>query len=126
MLYRIMTGQKKASGVTPTVDISESERMAKIRELLVGPVIADESARVDQSVEHLNKLVREQREAISVLEARIRELEESQRVGMTRLRVRLLGMVEALLANEEDVRVRLAQNQTLLPELENNDASDGT
>jgi|GEM_PF-7067618 len=121
-----MTGQKKASGVTPTVDISESERMAKIRELLVGPVIADESARVDQSVEHLNKLVREQREAISVLEARIRELEESQRVGMTRLRVRLLGMVEALLANEEDVRVRLAQNQTLLPELENNDASDGT
>jgi len=111
-----MTDSKMMNDTSPNPELSESERMAKIRELLVGPVIADESARVDQSVDRLNELVNEQRETILILEGRIRELEESQRLGMERHRLRLFGMVEALLASEDDVRARLAKNETLMGE----------
>lgn len=99
--------------------------MAKIRELLLGPVIADESARVDESVDRLNELVREQQEAITALHAKIRELEDRQRAGMERFRVRLLGMVEAVLADEDDVRSRLKKNDALLFELNSEKENDG-
>ncbi len=121
-----MTAQKEADKGLPAVGISEAERMAKIRELLVGPVIADESARVDEVVSQLNDLVREQQEAISKLRVRIGELEERQRLNNKQLRVRMLGLVETLLASEHDVSERLAGNQLLAAELETNEDKDGS
>ena len=121
-----MTEENKASGAALNVDISESERMAKIRELLVGPVIADESARVDQSVDRLNEIVKEQRERITTLEADLRDLKDSQRNDMARLRVRLFGMMEALLADEDDVRARVEQNQALSSEINDRVGGKGT
>lgn len=120
-----MTEQKETNENSPAASISEAERMAKIRELLMGPVIADESARVDESVGQLNHLLKEQQDLISALQARVRDLEESQRVGMRRLRLRLMGMVEALLASEDDVRLRLSKNEVLSPKLEDDDGSRG-
>lgn len=110
--------QKQASHPAPSAGISEAERMEKIRELLMGPVIADESARVDRSVSRLDELAKAQKESIIALQARVQELEERQRVGMKQMRMRMLGMVEALLADEEDVRARLLKNETLLSKLE--------
>ena len=120
-----MTESKKTSNVAPNAEISESERMAKIRELLVGPVIADESARVDQSVERLHEIVNEQRDLISTLEARLQGLEEKEQNDMARLRVRLFGMMEALLADEDDVRARIQQNQTLASKVNDESRGDG-
>ncbi|MGI9488549.1 MAG: hypothetical protein ACR2RF_22250 [Geminicoccaceae bacterium] len=116
-----MNDQKKASQPTQGAGISEAERMAKIRELLVGPVIADESARVDQSVARLNELVEEQHQTIIALQSRLGELEDSQRVDMKRVRLGLLGIAETLLADEEDVRSRVMRNETLRQRLENDD-----
>lgn len=116
-----MTNQTNASHPVPDADISEAERMARIRELLVGPVIADESARVDQSVAQLNELVEEQHQTIIALQSKFRELEDSHRADVKRLRLNLLGVVETLLADEEDVRSRVMQNATLRRELENID-----
>lgn len=110
-----MIEKKNTDSAAPGSGISEAERMAKIRELLVGPVIADESARVDQSFGRLNEFIREQQETIAALQTRIQELEDRQRVGMSRLHVRLLGLVEALLADEEAVRSRLTQSEVLQP-----------
>ena len=111
--------QKQASHPVPSAGISEAERMEKIRDLLMGPVIADESARVDKSVSRLDELAKAQKDSIIALQARVEELEERQRVGMKQIRTRLLGMVEALLADEEDVRSRLSKNETLLSKFEN-------
>ena len=101
--------------------ISEAERMAKIRELLVGPVIADESARVDQSVAGLKELVEEQHQIINTLQSRIRDLEGSQRADRKRARLELLGIAEALLADEEDIRSRIMQNEIFRSKLEADD-----
>ena len=116
-----MTKSNAESKTAQAADLSESERMAKIRELLVGPVIADESARVDQSVDRLHVLVNEQRETITTLEGRIRDLEESHRIGMERLRLRFQGMVEALMASEDDLRARVAESKTVLPGFESDE-----
>ncbi|MGI9510841.1 MAG: hypothetical protein ACR2QJ_15985 [Geminicoccaceae bacterium] len=113
--------QKHTSQSAPSAGISEAERMAKIRELLVGPVIADESARVDQSVARLDKLAKAQHETIIALQARIQEMEDRERINSKQVRMRLLGMVEALLADDDEVRSRLMKNETLLSRLE----SDG-
>ena len=117
-----MIDQEKTNSA-PGTGISEAQRMAKIRELLVGPVIADESARVDQSFGRLDELVRQQQQTITALQARIQELEERHHAGMKRLQVRLLGMVETLLADEDDLRSRLMQSETLQPKLENDDGN---
>lgn len=113
-----MTKQDKTSDPAKAPGMSESERMAKVRELLVGPAIADESKRVEQSFDRLNDLVKEQQDLITTLTARIRELEDSQRNELKRVRVRLLGMVESLIANEDDVRSRLMQHDMLMSELD--------
>lgn len=112
-----MTAQKETNANLPAAGISEAERMAKIRELLVGPVIADESARVDEAVRQLNDLVRDQQEAISKLQARIGELEDRQRADNKRLKLRLLGIVETLLASEDDVDTRVTGHHLLAGEL---------
>lgn len=116
-----MTDHNTASDPGPDTGMSEAERMARIRELLVGPVIADESARVDQSFDQLKELVEEQHQTIIALQSRFRELEDTHRADVKRLRLSLLGMVETLLANEEDVRSRVMKNDTLRRELENVD-----
>lgn len=116
--FESMIDQKKTSSPATAENFSEAERMAKIRELLVGPAIADESARVDETVARLNDLVRDQQETIVTLQARIRDLEDDQRVDMASLRVRLLGIVETLLAEEEEVRSRLMRSETLMSKLE--------
>jgi uncharacterized coiled-coil protein SlyX len=121
-----MSAPKEASKDLPAVGISEAERMAKIRELLVGPVIADESARVDEAVSELNDLVRAQQEVISKLQVRIGELEELQRLNNKQLRLRMLGIVETLLADEADVSERLSGNQMLTAELEDDRKRDST
>ena len=112
-----MTAPKETSKDLPAIGISEAERMAKIRELLVGPVIADESARVDEAVRQLNDLVREQQDTISKLQVRIAELEERQRTDNTRHRIRMLGIVETLLASEDDVSKRISGSPSLAGEL---------
>ncbi len=116
-----MNDQKKTSQPVSDASISEAERMAKIRELLVGPVIADESARVDESVARLNKLVEEQHQAIIALQSRLGELEESQRADRKRVRLGLFGIAETLLADEEDVRSRVMQNETLRQRLKDDE-----
>lgn len=121
-----MNAPSEASKDLPAVGISEAERMAKIRELLVGPVIADESARVDEAVSQINDLLREQQETISQLKVRIGELEERQSVNNKQLRLRLLGVVETLLASEGDVGKRLSENQMLAAKLEDGGRRDGT
>ena len=95
--------------------------MTKIRELLVGPVIADESARVDQSVARLKELIEEQHQTIVALEARLGELESDQRADIKRVRLGLLGIAETLLADEGDVRSRVMKNDALRQRLEIDD-----
>ncbi len=93
--------------------LSEAERMSRIRDLLVGPVIADETARRDESVSRLDKALADQSETISALQARISDLEAEQRTETERLDLRLLGIVEALLTDEEALRKRLAKSDQL-------------
>lgn len=112
-----MADQKGKTHGTPAIGISEAERMAKIRELLVGPVIADESARVDESVKNLSDLLTEQQKTISALQTRIQELENTQRAGAKQLRARILGIAESLLTSDKDLNARLASNPMLSSEL---------
>ena len=121
----MMIDQKKTSDAPSATGFSEAESMAKIRELLVGPAIADESARVESSFVRLDELAKEQQEAISTLQAKVRELEENQRVGLKRMRMRLLGVVEALTADEDELRARLTQHEALLSKLEIDHENDG-
>ena len=121
-----MIDPERENGTASRAGISEAQRMAKIRELLVGPAIADESARVDQSFGRLDELVKDQQKAIAALQARIQELEESQRVDMKRFKMRLMSLAEALLADEEDVRARVMENETLLHKLESDGGNNGS
>ena len=116
-----MNDRKEDNPDTSNAGISEAERMAKIRELLVGPVIADESARVDQSFAGLKGLVEEQQHTIAALETRIRELEDSQRAERQRVRLGLLGIAESLLADEEEVHSRVKRSDALRTKLEAHD-----
>jgi hypothetical protein len=121
-----MTVQKETSKGSPAISISEAERMAKIRELLVGPVIADESARVDEAVSQLNDLVRVQQETISKLQIQLGELEDRQKANNKQLRLRLMGIVETLLASEDDVSARVMGNQILAAELKDDRGREGS
>ncbi len=98
-------------------DLSEAERMSRIRDLLVGPVIADEQARHDQSVGRLDQALTDQAQAIAALQTRIGELEQAQLAEIERLDLRLLGMMEALLVDQQSLRARLAENEHLKPYL---------
>lgn len=113
--------EKKTSDASKMPGISEADRMAKIRDLLLGPVIADESARVDRSVGRLDDLAKEQRGAIADLKRRLDEFEQQQRAEVERLEVRILGLVEALLADENEIRARLRQHDTLRSRLPDRD-----
>jgi len=93
--------------------LSEAERMSRIRDLLVGPVIADETARRDESVSRLDRVLTEQSATISALQAQINELEAVRRAETERLDLRLLGILEALLTDEEGLRRRLAKSDQL-------------
>lgn len=121
-----MNDQSKADDTSPTVGISEAERMAKVRELLVGPAIADQSVVVNQLIDGLNVQVREQQETIAFLKSRIQELEDSQRIGIRRLQTRLLGAVEALLADDDDLLPRLSKNKFLSQKLDDDSVHDNT
>lgn len=92
--------------------------MSRIRDLLVGPVIADEQARHDQSVGRLDQALADQSETIAALKARIGELEQAQCAEIERLDLRLLGMMEALLVDQQSLRARLAENEQLKPYLD--------
>ncbi len=98
--------------------ISEAERMAKIRELLVGPVLADESARVDESFAGLKELVEKQSRLITNLESRILELEDGRRADRERVRLGLFGIAESLLADEEEMHSRIIRNDVLRAKFE--------
>lgn len=108
-----MAEQTETNKVETAEGISEAERMARIRELLVGPVIADESARVDQSVGRLDQTIADQAAALAQLQERLDRLESSQRETTERLDLRLLGMVEALLTDEQGLRARLAESEAV-------------
>ncbi len=99
-------------------DLSEAERMSRIRDLLVGPVIADEQARHEQSVSRLDQDLAAQAQTIAALTARISELEQSHRLEAERSNLRLLGMMEALLADERDLRARLVKCDPLRSKLD--------
>lgn len=121
-----MTQQEKTGEPTSAPGISEAERMAKIRELLVGPAIADESERIEKSVDRLNDLVKEQQEALAALRAQVEELESSQRTEIKQLRLRLLGIVETLIADEEDVHSRIKRHDMLHSEFEGKQERKGS
>lgn len=108
-----MTEQTKMDEGKRAEGISEAERMARIRELLVGPVIADESARVDQSVGRLDQTIADQAAALARLQEQLDRLESSQRETTERLHLRLLGMVEALLTDEQGLRARLVESEAV-------------
>ncbi|MGI9436422.1 MAG: hypothetical protein ACR2Q4_16610 [Geminicoccaceae bacterium] len=93
--------------------MSEADRMARIRDLLVGPVIADESARRDQSIGRLDQTIAEHAEKLATLRSRLDDLQQVQRAETDRFNLRLLGIVEALLADENELRKRLAQSEVL-------------
>jgi molecular chaperone GrpE (heat shock protein) len=123
--------------------MSEAERMSRIRDLLMGPVIADQSAKVEQSVERLNtaitdqatnqaklvaeltarleRLEAEQRAAVDKLQSEQRQaaerLETAQQASTERLQLRLLGLVDALLCDEADLRARINGNKLLAARL---------
>ena len=107
---------QKSDNTTPQA-LSEAERMARIRELLVAPVVADESARVGQSLERLERLLSEQVEKYARLSERLKRLESEQRADARRLDLRLLGVVDALLTDENGLRARVAGNELLRPQL---------
>ena len=106
---------QKSDNSTPQA-LSEAERMARIRELLVAPVVADESARVGQSLERLEKLLSEQVEKYARLSEKLKRLETAQRADARRLDLRLLGVVDALLTDENGLRARVAGNELLRPQ----------
>ena len=110
------TSKTNASDVSE--HLSEAERMSRIRDLLVGPVIADETARRDESVSRLDRTIAEQSESIKALQTRISELEASQRAETERLDLRLLGIVESLLTDEQGIRNRIARSDQLRSYLE--------
>ena len=87
--------------------------MSRIRDLLDGPVIADETARRDESIGRLDRALADQSETIGTLLARIDDLEQAQRADAEKLNLRLLGMVEALLTDQENLRDRLAESDHL-------------
>jgi hypothetical protein len=120
--------------------MSEAERMSRIRDLLMGPVIADQSAKVEQSVERLNtaitdqatnqaklvaeltaRLEAEQRAAVDKLQSEQRQaaerLETAQQASTERLQLRLLGLVDALMCDEADLRARINGNKLLAARL---------
>lgn len=108
-----MSETAKTTSSETAQNLSEAERMARIRDLLVGPVIADETARRDQSVGRLDQALADQSSVITTLKARIDDLEQRQRVETERLDLRLLAMVESLLVDEEGLRRRLAKSDPL-------------
>lgn len=108
-----MVEKPKTADTAAAPAISEAERMARIRELLVGPSIADQSARVDQSVGRLDQTLADQAQAIATLKGRLDDLQARQRAETERLDLRLLGVVEALLADEQGLRARLAGSDLL-------------
>lgn len=89
--------------------MSEAERMLRIRDLLVGP----ESAKRDESVSRLDQALADQSALITALTARISDLERVQRAETARLDLRLLGIVESLLTDEQGLRSRVAKNDQL-------------
>ena len=103
---------KKTNAEAPET-LSEAERMSQIRDLLVGPVIADEQVRRDQSINRLDQTIADQAETIDALRVRINDLEQAHRLQTERLDLRLLGMVEALITDEQGLRNRLAKNDQL-------------
>ncbi len=109
--------EKKSEDASPGSGISEAERMAKIRELLIGPALADESARMDRSVSRLDEAASVQRETVAGLQSRLDELEVRQSREIDRLQTRLLGLIEALLADEEEIRARLMHSDVLRTKL---------
>jgi hypothetical protein len=89
--------------------MSEAERMLRIRDLLVGP----ESAKRDESVARIDQTLADQSALIATLTARVSDLEQVQRAETARLDLRLLGMVESLLTDEQGLRARLAKSDPL-------------
>jgi hypothetical protein len=116
--------KKIQDDAAPASDISEADRMAKIRELLVSPVVADEAARTEQSINRLEETANIQRETIASLQGRIDDLEQRQRADVGRLRARLFGLVEAMLVDDEELRARLMRNDTLRSAFQNGRAED--
>ena len=108
----------------PASDISEAERMAKIRELLVSPVVADEAARTEQSISRLEETTSAQRETIASLQHRLDDLEQKQQADVEKLRTRLFGLVEVMLADDEELRARLMQSDVLRSTFQNGRAED--
>lgn len=108
-----MTDTSKTNASNTEDNISEAERMSRIRDLLVGPVIADETARRDQSVSRLDQALADHSQTLSALQARINELEAAQERETRRQDLRLLGIVESLLTDEQGLRNRLAKNDQL-------------
>ena len=113
-----MTETSKTNASNVADHLSEAERMSRIRDLLVGPVIADETARRDESVGRLDRLIADQSEKISALQKRISELEAVQRAETERLDLRLLGIIESLITDEQKLRSRLAKSDQLRSYLE--------
>lgn len=108
-----MTESTTTTSSEASLNLSEAERMARIRDLLVGPVIADETAKHEETVGRLDQTLADQSALIMALNARVDELEQAQRVETERLDLRLLGMVEALLADEQGLRHRLSKSEPL-------------
>ena len=113
-----MADNLKTRGNAAHQGLNEAERMARIRDLLVGPVIADESARVDQSLERIGSSLTDQGQALQQLTKRLERLEALQETEIRRLDLRLLGMAEALLADESSLRARIADNKQTGPALD--------
>lgn len=108
-----MAEPSKTNASEATQNLSEAERMLRIRDLLVGPVIADESARRDQSVSRIDQALVDQAALIAALTARVNDLEQVQRAETARLDLRLLGIVESLFTDEQGLRSRVAKNDHL-------------
>lgn len=107
--------QSKATKSELTEGLSEAERMSRIRDLLVGPVIADEQARRDESVTRIDQSLSDQSQSIETLTARLGELEKAHCLETERLNFRLLGLLEALLIDEKVLRARLEGLEQLKP-----------
>lgn len=110
------TPKTKTSEVTES--LSEAERMARIRDLLVGPVIADETVKRDESFARLDRVLAEQASMLSALRARMDSLEQAHRAETEGLQLRLLGVVEALLADESTLQARLERSEGLRSRLD--------
>jgi len=95
--------------------------MARIRELLVGPVVADEAARTAQSINTLDEAAKSQGDTIASLKLRIEELEGEQRASAEQLKMRLLGLVEAIFSDDREIRERLMKNELLRSKIRKNE-----